>query len=71
MAKLEDITVNVEKAAIHDLLRDFAERLYSEHGIQIIEARFDWLDVSTCGGNNAQVADIRIESQTKGYNTAS
>jgi hypothetical protein len=62
------LTANVEKTVVHDSLREFAERLYSEHGIQLLEATFDWLDISTCGGKNAQVMDIRIESQTNGYN---
>jgi hypothetical protein len=65
MAKLGNLTVSVEKTVVHDSLREFAERLYSEYGIQLLEATFDWLDISKRGENNAQVMDIRIESQTK------
>lgn len=69
MAQLENISVNVEKLVVHDLLRDFAERLYADHGIQLIKARFDWRDVSTDSKKNEHLMDIRIESQTKWHAT--
>ncbi len=64
MASAEGISVAVERA-VHDGLRDFAERLWREHGIRIESAHFDWIDVSSAGQSDMMLMGVSAETTTK------
>jgi hypothetical protein len=60
-----EITVTVERA-IHDGLRDLAQKIFDLHGIKILEADIRWLDISQIGQTREVVDSIIVSSESIG-----
>jgi hypothetical protein len=56
--------VSVE-ASIHKALREFAQAVFDEHGIQIHRVDLDWLDRSSMAERAATVMLVRVDSSTR------
>jgi len=48
--------------SLHDVLREFAERLEQEHGIRLNRVQFTWVDVSSTSKCAALVGDVTVET---------
>jgi hypothetical protein len=63
MASIGEITVNVRDELIHDVLKDFAEKVYEETGITIQDVSFDWYKPYDIGfGSKNHLLQVRINS---------
>ena len=63
MASLPKITVTIERA-MHDGLRDLAQKLYDQHGVKLNSANISWHDTGTIGAPMITVAEICVNSET-------
>ena len=45
MAKAEDLSVSIEKA-VHAAFAEMAQKIMDDHGVQVNNVVFDWVDVS-------------------------
>lgn len=63
MASLPEITVTIERA-MHDGLRDLAQKLYDQHGVKLNSANISWYDIGAIGAPRIIVAAIRVDSET-------
>lgn len=56
-------TVSVE-ASIHAAVKNFAQQMHNEFGVQIKSAHIDWLDISRSDKPMALVTGVRLDTQT-------
>ena len=64
MAKAEGISVAVEKA-VHSALAELAQKVMNQHGIQINNVTFDWLDASDSGKIKSLVCGTNADTTVR------
>lgn len=56
-------SVSVE-ASIHAAVKNFAQQMHDEFGVQIMSAHVDWLEISRADKRMALVTGVRLDAQT-------
>jgi len=60
-----NVKVSVE-ASIHAAVKNFAQQMHNEFGVQIMSAHVDWLYISGVDKPMALVTGVRLDTQTSG-----
>ena len=63
MVDARGITIAIE-SAVHNAIRELAQNVYRQHGIEINSASIDWIDVSCAGKNEHLVGSISATTTT-------
>ena len=57
------IPISIEKV-LHDSIATIAQRMFDEHGLQLLKVHIDWLDTSTVPVHLMRVSAVEIDSRT-------
>ena len=64
MADAQEITVAIEKA-VHNAMSEVAQAIYDQHGIKILDAQIEWIDVSSTSEDKALIQHITLRTSTR------
>lgn len=56
------VAVSID-SVIHRALCDFAQRIFDEHGVQILGAAFDWQDASSVSERKFVVSSVQMDTR--------
>lgn len=66
MAGVGTVTVVVVEKAVHDAIRDLAQRVWDQHHIRLDRVCIDWVDNSTRAKADIKVMNIEATTVTRG-----